>query len=76
MGRAVFLFLLVAVLLLPHGAQAQQAGGDLLGAIGDGKPGLGPNKLDDPEGVAVRGNSYYFSDSDNNRIVKYVVVMN
>ena len=33
MGRAVFLFLLVAVLLLPHGAQAQQAGGDLLGAI-------------------------------------------
>ncbi len=50
--------------------------GDLLGVIGDGTPGLGPYKLDDPEGVAVRGNAYYFADSDNNRIVKYVVVMN
>lgn len=50
--------------------------GDLVGTIGDGSPGLGPNKFDDPEGVAVRGASYYFSDSDNNRIVKYVVVMN
>jgi len=50
--------------------------GDLLGVIGDGLPGLGPNKFDDPEGVAVRGNSYYFADSDNNRIVRYVVVTN
>jgi len=49
---------------------------DLLGTIGDGSPGLGPYKLDDPEGVAVHANTYYFSDSDNNRIVKYVVVMN
>ncbi len=50
--------------------------GDLLGVLGDGAPGVGPNKFDDPEGVAVHGNAYYFSDSDNNRIVKYVVVMN
>jgi len=50
--------------------------GDLLGIIGDGKPGLGPNKFDDPEGVAVRGTTYYFSDSDNNRVVRYVVVTN
>ncbi len=50
--------------------------GDLLGVLGDGTPGLGPNKFDDPEGVAVRGNTYYFSDSDNNRVVKYVVVIN
>jgi DNA-binding beta-propeller fold protein YncE len=48
----------------------------LLGAIGTGLPGDGLNELDDPEGVAVRGNSYYFSDSDNNRIVKYVVILN
>ncbi|SNT00236.1 NHL repeat-containing protein [Tropicimonas sediminicola] len=48
----------------------------LLGAIGTGTPGLGPNLLDDPEGVAVRGSTYYFADSDNNRIVKYVVVLN
>ncbi len=50
--------------------------GDLLGILGDGIPGLGPMKFDDPEGVAVHGNAYYFSDSDNNRIVKYVVVTN
>lgn len=50
--------------------------GDLLGVMGDGTPGIGPFRFDDPEGVAVRGNSFYFSDSDNDRVVKYVVVMN
>lgn len=50
--------------------------GALLGVIGTGEPGRGPNLLDDPEGVAVRGSEYFFSDSDNNRIVKYVVVVN
>lgn len=50
--------------------------GALEGVLGDGLPGMGPMKFDDPEGVAVRGSDYYFSDSDNNRIVKYVVVMN
>jgi len=50
--------------------------GDLLGVIGDGSPGLGPNKFDDPEGVAVHGSTYYFSDSDNDRVVRYVVVTN
>lgn len=48
----------------------------LIGVLGDGLPGLGPGKFDDPEGVAIRGNAYYLSDSDNNRIVKYVVVLN
>lgn len=51
-------------------------GGTLLGALGDGIPGLGPNKFDDPEGVAVEGSTYYFSDSDNNRIVRYTLVVN
>ncbi len=51
-------------------------GGDLLGVIGDGTPGEGPGKFDDPEGVAVRGSTFYFSDSDNNRVVKYTVVTN
>lgn len=51
-------------------------GGSLLGVIGDGSPGAGPNKFDDPEGVAVRGNRYFFSDSDNNRVVRYSVVTN
>lgn len=50
--------------------------GELVGVIGDGVPALGPLRFDDPEGAAVRGNTYYFSDSDNNRVVKYVVVVN
>ena len=33
-------------------------------------------QFDDPEGVAVDGNRYFFSDSDNNRIVRYSVVLN
>lgn len=51
-------------------------GGALLGVIGDGLPGLGPGKFDDPEGVAVDGSRFFFSDSDNNRIVRYSVVLN
>jgi DNA-binding beta-propeller fold protein YncE len=53
-----------------------QDGGALLGVIGDGSPGMGPNKFDDPEGVTVDGPYYYFSDSDNNRIVRYTVILN
>ena len=48
----------------------------LLGVIGDGTPGEGPGRFDDPEGAEVLGDTYYFSDSDNNRVVRYVVVMN
>lgn len=51
-------------------------GGTLLGVLGDGRPGIGPNKFDDPEGVAVSGNHYFISDSDNNRIVRYSVFLN
>ena len=51
-------------------------GGALLGVLGDGAPGIGPNKFDDPEGVLVDGGRYFFADSDNNRIVRYVVVVN
>ena len=49
---------------------------ELLGVMGDGQPGVGPYKCEDPEGVAIFGNAYFFADSDNNRVVKYVVVMN
>ena len=52
------------------------AGGALIGVLGDGVPGIGPGKFDDPEGVAVDGSRYFFSDSDNNRIVRYSVVLN
>lgn len=50
--------------------------GDLLGVIGDGSPGLGPGKFSSPEGVAAQGTTYYIADSDNNRVVRYVVVTN
>ena len=50
--------------------------GILLGVLGDGMPGMGPGKFDDPEGIAVDGNRYFISDSDNNRIVRYSVVLN
>ncbi len=50
--------------------------GALLGVIGSGAPGEGPNLFDDPEGAAIFGNAYFFADSDNNRVVKYVVVTN
>jgi DNA-binding beta-propeller fold protein YncE len=55
--------------LAPEGAR-------LVGVLGDGSPGIGPNKFDDPEGVAVQGHRYFISDSDNNRIVRYVVLTN
>ena len=51
-------------------------GGTLIGVIGDGIPGFGPNKFDDPEGVAIRGSDYFIADSDNNRIVRYSVAIN
>lgn len=51
-------------------------GGSLLGVIGNGTPGKGPNLFDDPEGVAIDGNTFYFADSDNNRVVRYRIVVN
>ena len=51
-------------------------GSRLQGVIGDGIPGVGPGKFNDPEGIEIFGNSYFISDSDNNRIVKYTVVIN
>lgn len=53
-----------------------EKGAELIGVLGTGQPGKGPNLFDDPEGVAIRGNEYYFSDSDNNRVVRYTVVTN
>lgn len=50
--------------------------GRVLGVIGSGMPGKGPNLFDDPEGAAISGSEFFFADSDNNRIVKYVVVLN
>ena len=50
--------------------------GALVGVLGNGVPGMGANRFDDPEGVEIAGSMYFFADSDNNRIVRYQVVMN
>ena len=50
--------------------------GTLVGVLGNGVPGMGANRFDDPEGVEISGSMYFFADSDNNRIVRYQVVMN
>ena len=60
----------------PVFAITDKATATLMGVIGTGSPGIGPNLFDDPEGVEIQGGQYYFADSDNNRIVKYTVVTN
>ena len=50
--------------------------GALVGVLGNGVPGMGANRFDDPEGVEIAGSMYFFADSDNNRIVRYQVVIN
>ena len=50
--------------------------GAVIGVLGDGTPGIGPNRFDDPEGVEIDGPTYFFADSDNNRIVRYQLVIN
>ncbi len=45
--------------------------GTLLLVLGDGKAGKGPGKFTTPEGVEVRGDTLWISDSGNDRIVKY-----
>ena len=45
--------------------------GKLLLVLGDGKPGKGPNRFTTPEGVEVRGNIVWLSDSGNDRVVRY-----
>lgn len=39
--------------------------------LGTGKPGKGPGQFTTPEGVAVRGDMVWLSDSGNDRIVVY-----
>jgi DNA-binding beta-propeller fold protein YncE len=48
--------------------------GKVVGVIGTGAPGMGAGLFDDPEGAASQGARYWFSDSDNNRVVRYAIV--
>ncbi len=42
--------------------------------LGSGRGELGPGKFDRPEGVAIRAGVVWFSDTYNNRIVRYRIV--
>ncbi len=41
--------------------------------LGSGRPERGPGKFTTPEGVEVKGDTLWISDSGNDRIVKYKI---
>ena len=45
--------------------------GALLLTLGTGRPGRGPGVFTTPEGVEIRGDTIWLSDSGNDRVVKY-----
>jgi DNA-binding beta-propeller fold protein YncE len=45
--------------------------GDLIAVLGTASSGRGENVFDRPEGVEIRGNDVWFSDTYNDRIVRY-----
>ncbi len=47
--------------------------GSLLHVLGDGKAGRGINRFTTPEGVELRANELWLSDSGNDRVVKYTL---
>ena len=49
--------------------------GALLLTLGSGKPEKGPGKFTTPEGVEIRGSTLWISDSGNDRVVKYEMVL-
>lgn len=54
-----------------HSVKVIAEDGTLLGKIGDGNSGEGPQKFRTPEGVELRGDTAWIADSGNDRIVKY-----
>jgi len=45
--------------------------GKLLNVVGSGQGGRGPGEFRTPEGVEIRGETVWLSDSGNDRVVKY-----
>lgn len=56
-----------------HSVKFIDADGRLLRVLGDGKAGRGVGRFTTPEGVEVRGEELWLSDSGNDRIVKYLL---
>ncbi len=47
---------------------------DVLLTLGNGRSGLGPGEFDRPEGVTIRAVDVWFSDTYNDRIVRYRII--
>lgn len=54
-----------------HSVKIIDPDGKLLLVLGENGPGKGPGKFRTPEGVEVRGDTLWISDSGNDRVVKY-----
>ncbi len=54
-----------------HQVKIISADGKLILVLGDGQPGKGANRFRTPEGIEVRGDTVWISDSGNNRVVEY-----
>ena len=50
--------------------------GDLILVLGNGKPEIGQGKFRTPEGIEVKDDSLWISDSGNDRVVKYRINRN
>lgn len=62
---------LIAADKYTHSIKIIAPDGRLLLVIGTGKPGRGEGVFTTPEGVETRGDVVWFSDSGNNRVVRY-----
>lgn len=65
--------ILVAADKYNHAVKFIAPDGRLLYILGTGNPGKGPGKFTTPEGVEVKGNTLWISDSGNDRVVKYTI---
>lgn len=54
-----------------HSVKIIAPDGALVQVLGTGRPGKGPGKFTTPEGVELRGETLWISDSGNDRVVKY-----
>lgn len=57
-----------------HQVKVIGPGGNLVRVLGAGRSGKGPGKFETPEGIEVRGDTLWISDSGNDRIVKYRIM--
>ena len=54
-----------------HQVKVISGAGKLLQVIGSGNGGKGPNEFRTPEGVEISEDTVWFSDSGNDRVVRY-----